>query len=94
MRLSATTATARTFRFKPHVAMSDVAQTLDLSRIAAESLFGSERVELEAPTSVDAEQHTVLVESATPAGRALAVLFLAYAKREFGPGAIEIGGAA
>lgn len=94
MRLSATTATARTFHFKSHVGMRDVAQTLELSRIAAESLFGSERLDLEAPCTIDDVGHSVTIESSTEAGRALAILFLAYAKREFGPAAIEIGGAA
>jgi hypothetical protein len=68
--------------------MGDAADTLQLARIAAESLFGAERVGLEAPASVDSPGRRVTIASATEAGRALAVLFLAYARREFGPAAV------
>jgi hypothetical protein len=58
--------------------MSDVAQTLELSRIAAEGLFGAERLELEAPYCVDRDLQSVTIESGTEAGRALSILFFTY----------------
>ncbi|HEX8915028.1 MAG TPA: hypothetical protein VF796_21930 [Humisphaera sp.] len=83
-------AEAFTFTFASPVSMREVADTLHLARLAAEALHGPERVALGARTRVDGRRRTVTVEAATPAGMELALVFLGYCRREFGPAAVTV----
>jgi len=73
-----------TLTFGPHVSMDEVAQTLQLARMAGEALHGPERMSLEAHAEVSAEHRTVTIDMFTPCGRDLATLFLGFCRREFG----------
>lgn len=99
MRSFATNQTC--FTFDQTVPLEDVEGTLELSRLAAGILHGMERVELEAPCTLDRGARTVTITTATDAGRTLATIFLGYVRREFGgksvlvqPEPTQIAGAA
>jgi hypothetical protein len=64
--------------------MHEAEGTLKLAVMAAESLFGPARVELEAVFRVDAEGRAIVVERSTEVGATLAVLAWGYLKKEFG----------
>jgi hypothetical protein len=64
--------------------MDEVAGTFELAVFAAEALHGSDRVALDALYRVDADARTIEVDRSTPVGSTLALVFLNYARREFG----------
>lgn len=78
------------FVFGPNVSMQEAEGTLRLAQIAAESLFGSDRVELEAPCASDRSARTIIIQAGTEAGRTLALIFLGYVRREFGADAVRV----
>jgi hypothetical protein len=73
--------------------MAEVSDTLELARLAAESLCGAERMEVDARWEVDVSGRQVAVDTTTEAGRTLAIVFLGLVKREFGPDAVRMCGA-
>ena len=76
--------------FDPAVSMTEVVGTLELARLAAESIHGVERVVLEAAWSIDRDARTVAIDTTTRAGRTLALVFLGYVRREFGGRAVQV----
>ena len=80
--------------FDRQVALSDVADTLQLARLAAESLHGAETVELDAAASLDRRGRRVSIDTTSPTGHTLALIFLGYARREFGGAAVRVRRAA
>jgi hypothetical protein len=76
--------------FDRAVSMDEVEGTLELARLAAESLHGTEQVELDVAWFVDRRSRAVTVDTATAAGRTLALIFLGYARREFGNSALRV----
>ena len=78
------------FTFAPSVPNEQVQDTLTLSSMAAETLFGAERVTLEAQAEFDAKARQVRVRAETEVGRAMASMFLGFIWREFGAGAVTI----
>ncbi len=72
------------FTFDDTADFAEVEGTLELSRLAAGILYGSERVELESPCSIDRQRRTVTIDAGTRASRALCAIFLGLARREFG----------
>ena len=76
--------------FGRDVAMSDVADTLQLARLAADALYGPERVALEAFWQLDQRAGTVVIDTSTAPGRAFATIFLGYVRREFGERAVRV----
>lgn len=78
------------FQFAASVPMAEVRATLRLARMAVESLYGVDRVRLEAQCSADDINRGVQIGIGGRAGRALALVFAGYVRREFGPDAIDI----
>jgi hypothetical protein len=76
--------------FAPGVSMDEVSATLDLAVLAAQSLYGVERLQLDADWHVDAAARTVAVDTAPAAGRTLAMILLGYVRREFGDAAVRV----
>lgn len=76
--------------FAPGVPMEEVEGTVRLAALAAESLHGPCRIELESPWHLDARNRAVVIHTGTETGQTLAIIFLGYARREFGGGAISI----
>ncbi len=82
--------TAYRYQFDADVSVQEVEATLALALVATECLFGSERLRLDAPHYFDAEARACVVSADTPAGRALARLFVGFARREFGSEAFRV----
>jgi len=80
--------TAIRFTFDDSASMEEVAGTLHLARIAAESLHGEDRVRLETAFVIDRPGRACIIDAACEAGRTLALIFGGYARREFGGGAV------
>jgi hypothetical protein len=79
--------------FQPTVSMREVQDTLELARLAAESLCGPERMEVDTHWEVHVAGKRVCIDTATEAGRTLAIVFLGLVKREFGSDAVRVLGA-
>ncbi len=77
-------------RFMKRVPIDEVAGTLRLACLAAESLHGADRVRLEARYDIDRGARTVAIDMSSEAGKTLAVVFSGYARREFGEGSFEM----
>jgi hypothetical protein len=78
------------FTFAANVPMTEVEQTLKLSLIAAEAVYGAMRVQLQASHTIDLEQHTCVIDDSSSVGEALSLLFAGYVLREFGSSNIQI----
>src|SRR5688500_15590199 len=89
-RMNMTLTSNTVFHFRPHLSMYDVRGTLRLAQVAAESLHGIERVELEARCRVDRIRHHICIDTSTDAGRELALIFLGFVRKEFGPDCVSV----
>ena len=78
------------FRFKRPVAMREVEATLLLSRLAVASLHGDDRVRLQAQMKVDRAGRTCEIDTSSPVGQDLALIFAGFVRREFGDGAVDL----
>ena len=76
--------------FGSSVSMGEVAGTLELALLAAESLHGADRVQLDAGWSMDPRGRRVVIDTGTRAGRTLALIFMGFIRREFGSGAARV----
>lgn len=78
------------FVFDKTASMEEVEGTLHLARLAVESLHGEDRVRLDAKFTIDRTAHTCVIDAACEIGRALALIFAGYVRREFGEGAVRM----
>jgi hypothetical protein len=78
------------FTFAKTASMEEVEGTLHLARLAVESLHGKDRVRLDAKFAIDRTTHTCMIDAACEVGRALAMIFAGYVRREFGDGAVRM----
>jgi len=78
------------FRFGSGISMREVKGTLQLARLAAESLHGEERMRLEATYAIDDAANIVEIDIDSEVGRTLAIVFAGYVRREFGDGAVHM----
>jgi hypothetical protein len=76
------------FTFRSDVPFDEVEGTLELSRLAAGILHGHERVVLEAPSQVLHASRTIRIATHTRVGRTLSLMFLGFARGEFGDMAV------
>lgn len=82
--------TAVRLTFDPTVPISEVAGTLELALLAAESLHGADRVQLDAAWAFDPDSRRVAIDTSRRLGHTLALVFLGYVKREFGGRAVRV----
>lgn len=78
------------FTFDRTVPMPDVEATLRLAILACESLHGEDRVRLETRIRTASTKRAVEIDSASDAGRTLALVFGGYVRREFGDDAVRV----
>lgn len=76
--------------FATDVPMTDVEGTLELARIATEAVHGEGRVEFAAACSLDPDHRDVRIDTTCAVGRTLALIFLGYARREFGRESVTV----
>ena len=72
------------------VEMNEVRGTLELARMATESLHGPVAVALDAEYGLDGDASTGWVDTTSEVGRTLALLFVGYCEREFGRQALKV----
>lgn len=82
--------TAVRFTFADSAPMDEVAGTLQLARIATESLHGEDRMRLEAAFTINRVTRACIIDAACEVGRTLALIFGGYARREFGRDAVSM----
>src|SRR5690349_11809430 len=76
--------------FDRSVPMAQVSGTFELARLAVESLYGPERLAIEIRAAVNRRRRSVVIGTATSAGRSLGLIFLGFARREFGSDAVRV----
>jgi hypothetical protein len=82
---------AVTYTFDDAVDMSQVEDTLAISVLAIESMYGAASVRLEIACELDPERRTCVIDSGTEASRTLNQIFVGYLRREFGDNAFRVG---
>jgi hypothetical protein len=78
------------FVFDRRVRMREVERTLQLARVAAEGVHGTERVDLDACCALDRASRTVWIDAVSNTGHTLALVFLRYCRAEFGADAVSV----
>lgn len=78
------------YRFRSDIDLHDAEDTLLLSIIAAEGLFGEARARMDVAYAVDPTIHTIIVDASTDVGQAMSAIFAAFALREFGRHAVDV----
>jgi hypothetical protein len=74
------------YNFDTRLSMKEVEESLMLAVLAAECLHNRSTVMLDACFRLKHEDHSCIVDTATPIGRDIAVLFTGLLCREFGEG--------
>jgi len=78
------------YRFEPGVDLHAAEETLLLSVLATEGLYGQARVRMDAAQSVDRGIPAIIIDAGTDVGQALNAIFTAFILREFGPDGFEV----
>jgi hypothetical protein len=78
------------FTFSPAVVIEEVQGTLALAVMALESLYGPDRVVLDATYRLDPQTRTLDVDRANDVGATFALILLGFLRREFGPDAFRM----
>ena len=78
------------FSFAECVRLRDAEDTLLLSLLAAEGIYGQARVRMDAAYAVDAPLKAIVVDSGTQVGEDVCGIFTSFITREFGPGAFRV----
>lgn len=80
------------YRFDTKIPVQELEDTLMLSLIAVESIFGHSRVRMDGHFELDKTNHRCRIDCSNEVGTHLARIFTGYATREYGEGAVNIVG--
>ena len=78
------------YQFSTAVDMACVRDTLRLSMLATQSVFGHRRVLLEADFDLSADEQSLWIDASTEVGQHLHQVFHGYALSEFGHDAVRL----
>jgi len=78
------------FRIAQSIPARDIEETLMLSLMAVESLYGHTRVRMDSRFKLNKKRRICVIDADTRIGADLAKIFTGYATREFGDKAVEI----
>lgn len=78
------------YRFRRHVDIDDVQDTLTLAVLGAENLHGRARVRLDGWWLLDRQRRKCVIDASTSIGENIAQLFTGFLTREFGDGAYRV----
>lgn len=78
------------YEFEQALSMEEVEATLHLAIVAAESIFGSSTVRMDARYSIDEQRCFCVVDASSKVGRCICQIFTGYLTREFGGGAFRV----
>lgn len=77
---------------QPKVSMRDIRGTLQLARMATEILYGSDQVALDGRWEMSRKRRVVMIHTETKVGHTFALVFMGFARREFGRDAVQVSG--
>ena len=78
------------YRFAEQVDLHDAEETLLLSILAVEGLFGEARVNMDAAHATDPGIHVIVVDASTHVGQAINAIFNTFLTKEFGSGSFDV----
>jgi hypothetical protein len=78
------------FEFSPDVPIDEIEGTFKLALLATETLFGTDRVLIEAVYRIDLANRAIDVDRCNNVGGTLALVFLGFLRREFGSDAFRM----
>jgi hypothetical protein len=78
------------FSFTRDINMAEVKDTLQLSRMATESLYGFSRVDLDAVCCLCPRRRTVSIDGSTDVGKTLLLIFHGFVRREFATSSVKV----
>jgi hypothetical protein len=79
-----------TYRFRRHVDLDELQDTLTLSVLGTENLHGRSRVRLDAWYRLDRQRRTCQIDASTKVGEDLNQLFAGFIAKEFGEQAFQV----
>jgi len=83
-------ASMHTYRFRRHLDLDEVQDTLTLSVLGAEHLHGRARVRLDGWWRLDRQRRTCQIDASTRVGEVIAQLFTGYLSKEFGENSFTV----
>lgn len=78
------------YRFDDNVALRAAKETLLLSVLAAEGLFGETRIRMDFAFATDPSIHVLIVDASTRLGQAINGIFASFLRCEFGADAFDV----
>ena len=78
------------YRFRRHIDIDDVQDTLTLAILGAENLHGRARVRLDGWWRLDRQRRQCTIDASTAVGQDIARLFTGFLTQEFGEGASTV----
>jgi len=78
------------YRFDEGVGLHEAEETLLLSILATEGLYGQARVRMDAGYAIDPAIRAIVVDASTDVGQAVNGIFTSFLMREFGPGSFGV----
>ena len=72
------------YQFNENVPFVDVIESLVLSVLAVEFLYGDAAIRLDAAYDIDKESRMCEIDNGTDVGRSIALIFTGYLSRQFG----------
>ena len=78
------------YRFRRHIDVDDLQDTLTLAVLGAENLHGRARVRLDGWWRLDRQRRQCTIDASTAIGQDIARLFTGFLTQEFGEGAFTV----
>ncbi len=78
------------FQFKEGVDLRSVADTLLLSLLAVEGIYGAARVRMDSFYTIEGTLNVIVVDGSTQVGQDVAGIFTAFITKEFGRDAFSV----
>ena len=78
------------YRFRRHIDVDDLQDTLTLAVLGAENLHGRARVRLDGWWRLDRQRRQCTIDASTAIGQDIARLFTGFLSQEFGEGAFTV----
>ena len=78
------------YRFRRHIDIDDVQDTLTLSVLGVENLHGRARVRLDGWWRLDRQRRRCVIDASTSVGENIAQLFTGFLTQEFGENAFTV----
>ena len=78
------------YRFRRHIDIDEIQDTLTLAVLGAENLHGRARVRLDGWWRLDRQRRQCTIDASTAVGQDIAQLFTGFLSKEFGEGTFKV----